>query len=244
MSNSKSKNQLLPSLATPSKLEYAEMDRALTKERVWYVDTPRMQTNEQIKRAIRTGKLVKMNESNDLKPIARFNASVEGFTPYLTPRALRAARAFGSLWRVVLEKQFKIEDRALRLAVTSMTRSQEYQDTLVAQGRFASPDSTHCTGNAFDIDVSGYYSYVSKDQVISHVDPRRRAASQHIGKIISKKINNDSYRVSYADAYDERITEAALWTAELLYDEEVINRIHEFKDTPNACLHIAVNPDF
>ena len=244
MSNTEAKKPLLPSLATPSKQEYAEMDRALYKERQWYMDTTRFQKDEHIQREIRQGNLVKMNETNELKPIARFNASMEGFTPYLTPRALRAAWAFGSLWRVVLEKQFSIEDRSLRLAVTSMTRSQEYQDTLVESGRFASPDSTHCTGNAFDIDVSGYYSYVSKENIVSHVDPRRRKASQHIGNLIAQQIGGSPSTTSQADFYDERVTEAALWTAEVLYEEEVINRIHEFKDTPNACLHIAVNPDY
>ena len=244
MSKHTSKSPLLPSLATPSKREYAEMDRALYRERQWYQDAPRFETKKQIKTAIKKRNLVFLNETKDLKPIARFNASMDGYTPYLTPHALRAAKAFGGLWRIILEREYKIVDQDLRLAVTSMVRTQKYQDTLVASGRFASPDSTHCTGNAFDIDVSGYYSIASKDQAISHVDPRRRAASKKIGHLIAEQMGQSFDAKTQSKEYDPRITQAALLAAEVMYEEDSINMIHEFKSTPNACLHIAVNPTY
>ena len=244
MGKSTSNKQLVPSLATPSKTEYAEMDIALHREREWYKDSPRYLVKKDIKRAISNNELVQLSESEDLKPIARFNTSIEGFTPYLTPNALRAAKAFGSLWRFMMKEQFGINDPVLKLAVTSMVRTQKYQDKLVASGRFASPDSIHCTGNAFDIDVSGYYSLVDNDTAISHVDPRRKAAGQRIGGLIAQSLGETFNTESHSGAYDKRVTESALWTADVLFEEYEINRVHEFKDSPNACLHIAVNPDY
>jgi hypothetical protein len=244
MGKSTPNKQLLPSLATPSKTEYAEMDIALQREREWYKDSPRYLVKKDIKRAISNHELVQLSESEDLKPIARFNTSIEGFTPYLTPNALRVAKAFGCLWRVIMEEQYGIADPALKLAVTSMVRTQKYQDKLVGSGRFASADSIHCTGNAFDIDVSGYYSLVDNDTAISHVDPRRKAAGQRIGSFIAQSLGETFNAESHDGSYDKRVTESALWTAEVLFKEYEINRVHEFKDSPNACLHIAVNPDF
>ncbi len=244
MGKSTSNKQLLPSLASPSKTEYDSMDLALQREREWYKDSPRYLVKKDIKRAIRNNELVHLRESEDLKPIARFNTSMDGFTPYLTPEALRAAKAFGYLWRVIMEEQYGIVDPALKLAVTSMVRTQKYQDKLVASGRFASPDSTHCTGNAFDIDVSGYYSLVDNDTAISHVDPRRKAAGQRIGSLIAQSLGETFNAESHGGSYDKRVTESAIWTAEVLFEEYEINRVHEFKDSPNACLHIAVNPDY
>lgn len=244
MSKKTSKSSLSPSLATPSKQELALMDRALYRERQWYEDTPRFLTNKNIQSAIKKRELRLIDETKDLRPIARFNASVEGFTPYLTSNAKRASKAFGSLWRVMLEKEYGIVNPSLRLAVTSMVRTQKYQDTLVKNGRFASPDSTHCTGNAFDIDLSGYYVHESDVQVVSHVDPRRRKASQKIGTLIARQLGETYNSKSITDHYDERITHAALLAAEVMYEEKSINMIHEFKDTPHACLHVAVNPNY
>ena len=76
MGKSKSNKQLLPSLANPSKTEYAEMDIALQREREWYKDSPRYLVKKDIKRAIRNNELVQLSESEDLKPIARFNTSI------------------------------------------------------------------------------------------------------------------------------------------------------------------------
>ena len=244
MGKSTSNKQLLPSLASPSKTEYDAMDLALHREREWYKDSPRYLVKKDIKRAIRNNELAHLSESEDLKPIARFNTSMDGFIPYLSPNALRVAKAFGCLWRVIMEEQYGIADPALKLAVTSMVRTQKYQDKLVAGGRFASPDSTHCTGNAFDIDVSGYYSLIDNDTAISHVDPRRKAAGQRIGSLIAQSLGETFNAESHSGLYDKRVTESALWTAEVLYEEYDINRVHEFKDSPNACLHIAVNPDY
>jgi uncharacterized protein YcbK (DUF882 family) len=244
MSKQTSKSPLLPSLASPTEFELAVMDRALYRERQWYQDAARFQTKKDIKSAIKKRELILVEASKDLKPIARFNASLDGYTPYLTRNAYRASKAFGSLWRMVLAREYNIKDPSLRLAITSMVRTQKYQNILVENGRFAAADSTHCTGNAFDVDISGYYSIQSKNQAISHVDPRRRAASAKIGQLIAQKVGEPLLHQAQSDHYDHRITEAALLAAEVLHEEEAINLIHEFKDTPNACLHIAVSPDF
>jgi hypothetical protein len=244
MSKHTSKTHLLPSLATPSRREYAEMDHALYRERQWYQDAQRIENDQHMKGAIKRGELVRVGDMKDIKPIARFQSSIEGFSPYLTAHALRAVKAFGGLWRIMLERESRIVDPSLRLALTSMVRTQEYQNTLVTSGRFASPDSTHCTGNAFDIDVSGYYSIEPNNHVISHVDPRRRKASKKIGSLIAEKMGHTFIDNIQCESYDPRITQAALRAAEIMYEEDSINMIHEFKDSPNACLHIAVNPDY
>lgn len=244
MSKATSKSSLLPSLASPSEFEIATMDRALYREREWYRDMPRFEKKKDIETALKKRTLVRVGETKHLRPIARFNTSMDGFIPYLTPKAMRASRAFGDLWRIVLEQKYEINDPSLRLAITSMVRTQKYQNLLVESGRFASPDSTHCTGNAFDIDLSGYYSHTKDEKVLSHVDPRRQEASRKIGSLIAQKIGEPYANTSHADMYDPRITQAALLAAEVMYEEESINMIHEFKGTPNACLHIAVNPDY
>lgn len=220
--------------ATPEDRE--KLDGQLKRERDWYGDEPRYGTNEEIENAWLHGDLVKVGATDDLQPIGRFYRESDLYLPYLTPGAHRMVTDFGAMWRVVLWND-GLQEPPNRLSVTSMTRSQLYQNGLIARGALASPDSTHCTGNAVDIDVAGYYRIDPNGRPLPHGHPDRQVKHRQI----SEKIGRASAELGH---YDARITEAAIHVADLMHHAGIINRILEFPNTPNACLHLAASPDY
>ncbi len=220
--------------ATPEVL--TQLDHQLQRERAWYMGAHRYNTNQEIDQAYLHGDLVKVHATDDLQPTGRFTNDADLYLPYLAPNAHRMLTDFGNLWRVTLWNS-GIQDPSYRLAVTSMVRSQLYQDGLVRSTTLASPDSTHCTGNAVDIDAAGFYRRDYAGQVIAHGHSGRRENHRKI----SQKINRTPVELGH---YDARITDAAIYIADLLHTAGLINRIHEFPDTPNACLHLAAVPDY
>ncbi|HVS58468.1 MAG TPA: hypothetical protein VHD60_01885, partial [Candidatus Saccharimonadales bacterium] len=93
-------------------------------------------------------------------------------------------------------------------------------------GRLAWPDSTHCTGNTFDVDATNYFKLVEPHRLRPVIDPRR-----------------DVEVWDSLDGHDARVVEAAVCTARLLQNEGLINCVPEFVNSPNQCLHISVHPD-
>jgi hypothetical protein len=216
--------------------ELEGLDQQLVRERAWYADARRYRTNRGIHRAVRRGALVEVRDSDDLQLIDRFKREPQTYVPYLTPNALRMAHDFGNLWRMTLW-QSGIQDGLDRLAVTSMVRSKKYQRHIVSSGSLAVPDSTHCTGNAVDFDMAGYYRMNQDGRIVAHGHPARQARHRRVSLLINRPVAELGY-------YDPRVTDAALRVATLMHDAGVINRIHEFPSTPNACLHLAAAPDY
>lgn len=235
--------QLIPSVINPTNEQLAGMDSLLERERAWYADEPRFHSREDIFRAIGRGTLTQLHQSQHLRPIARFAKRPEGFDPYLTSRAWRFVHDFAESWRTKLQESFDNHSLDLRLAVTSMVRHQTYQNQLVQAKRYASIDSTHCTGNAVDIDVSGYYHILPDATALSYVDPRRHKARMKIADILSERLGNEQKSV-FTEEYCPSVTVSAIQTAREFHDDGAINLIEEFAGTENACLHIAVNPDY
>lgn len=237
----------LPSLARADPGEQAALDAKLQRERVWYEDAPRFRTPRDIGQAIDRGDLVYVEDNANTQLIARFRKAqpIEGYIAFATPAVARLVADYGELYRKVLEQEFNIVDPAIRLALTSITRTQQYQDQLTAiPGRLASSDSRHCAGVAFDLDVSAYYR-VGEDGVRrSHSHPGRKAGQIAINQQLQQQLGSLAQPTLYADNYDPAVTEAAVVAAEQLHAAGAVNLIKEFSGTPNACLHIAGNPDY
>ena len=151
-------------------------------------------------------------------------------------------RSIGSLWRTELVGK-GIANPRLRLAVTSLTRSQEYQAAIVSDERkFASPDSMHCVGAAFDIDASGYY-VASEGKLLSVTHPDRDASVvARIGRALGS-LSDEPYVLPRAPIeFDERVTDALVTVANRLHESGIISRILEFAGTDNQCVHVTPRP--
>lgn len=233
------------SLTDPTELERIHLEEGLARERMWYGDAPRFQTDEDIKAAIHNGALVPVLDTDDFRKTARFSREVEGFISYVTPGALRMIQEFSQRWRVLLWEEYHVQHLLDVLAATSMARAQVYQDKLVQSGmKLAVPDSTHCTGNAVDFDASGYYRLDAEGNFWSHAHPGRRAGSLAVKAQLEARHGEMPDAPRIAPWYDGQITEAAIRVAEAMHNEGSINLVREYVGTPNETLHMAVNPDY
>lgn len=238
--------EVAPSLAVASPQELASLDESLIREREWYSDAPRFLIDDDIQDAVADGALVEFHDSPHARRIGRFSAEMPGFAPYLSPRAWDALQDFSELWREVLHIEMGVVAPLDRLAVTSMVRTQEYQDQLVADSsRLASPDSTHCVGEAFDIDTSGYYIVSNNGRLYSSTDPRRREAQMRVTAQLRSRLGAPAQETAISThPFDKRIGAAAILAARQMHAAGSINLVEEFSGTENACLHIAVNPSY
>lgn len=243
-----SENSTIRSLAKASHQERHEIFQLTARERRWYAGHPRFATNEDILKAAFKGKLRHVNPDDNLLPIGRLRNPelFPVYPPYLLPESLLALKAIGRLWRSELLEQDMVAPK-VRLAVTSLTRSEVTQKNLVEDPtKLASPGSTHCAGAAFDIDAAGYY-HIIPDGAASVVDPRRdRQAVQEIGQTLMEKVTQAYIPPETSLDYDPRITDMLVAVTDSLHEAGVINRIVEYQDnaTGNRCVHIAPSPDF
>lgn len=236
--------EILPSLATPTERERASLTGKLQRERGWYHDAPRFMNLGEIAAARAVGDLVELDNDERIQRIRRFESGVEGFIPLLTERAYRAAQDLAELWQQHLPDMTESQRTVLRMAVTSMVRPQDYQDLIAENSqKLAAPDSTHCTGNAFDVDVSAYYHVDQRGGVSSVSDHRRHEGQRRIGRQLDQEIGGLS-ATPLMDGYSSSVTMAILQAARDMHEDGAINLVEEFSDTENACLHIAVNPDY
>jgi hypothetical protein len=98
--------------------------------------------------------------------------------PFLLPTARVALAVVGRLWREEL-LDLGIVSPELRLSVTSLTRTEDMQQALVASGAVAAPGSTHCVGATFDVDASGYYRVDLETGIVPVVSPLRNRVAMH-----------------------------------------------------------------
>lgn len=228
--------------ATPS--EFERLEQGMARERAWYEGTPSFGNIRDIGNAFHLGELVRVHSTEDIRLIARLEQKVEGFWPYLTPRAAGMLGELGNRWRVMLWQDYGVQTENDMLAATSMVRTARYQKKLIEAGKLASPDSNHCRGESVDLDNTGYYSRdPSTGLVYSVSHPGRENGKQKIREEL-QAMNPMNHEPVYGGIYDPRITEAAQRVAELMYDEGKINLVKEFEDTPNACMHMTVSPDY
>ncbi|HVS58834.1 MAG TPA: hypothetical protein VHD60_03825, partial [Candidatus Saccharimonadales bacterium] len=126
----------LPTFAIPSQAERAALSAQLALELAWHADAPRFQTDDEIRTAAAAGRLIEFTSTDNLARIRGYDKHKDepGRTPYLTHGAHAVAGLFGEIWRRTLQGEFGIDDPTLRLSITSMVRSQTYQDRLVQDG--------------------------------------------------------------------------------------------------------------
>lgn len=235
----------VPSLAKASPEELALLEQTTERERAWYADAKRYETNDDVMNAVIDGELVLVEGDANFAPIGRLrNPELHWqFSPYLRGASLACLQEIGRAWRTELQTQ-GLDDPQLRLAVTSMVRSEAKQAVIVSDPtKFASPDSMHCVGAAFDIDASAYYYQADDGRLLSVAHPgRNKTAVQKIGQVIGS-LSETTYTLPEAGRpYDPRITDALLAVANRLHDAGAVSRILEFVGTENQCVHITPHP--
>lgn len=240
----KHENLVVPSLAAASAAEQAGLLAQLERERRWYYRHRRFKTNADILQAAQAGDLRFVSPDANTMPVGRFHdpALFERFPPYLLPDSLLAVRAMGRLWRQRLEAQ-GIRQRGLRLAITSMARSEAAQALLAEDPTklaVAAELSTHPTAGPYDTDASGYYLQLP-DRLISIVHPDR-PDPEVINRTLSGASSRPYVRDIRKDLFDPRVVDTFVGLADEMHRAGDINRVLEFKGTSNQCVHIAPNP--
>lgn len=235
----------VPSIAEALPGERAELWDRTARERAWYSGWPRFATNADILVAAHEEKLTFVHPDANAMPIGRLRNPelFEEFPPYLLKGSALALRALGGLWRRELE-DMGVTGNHQRLAVTSLSRSTEMQNRLVADpAKLASPDSTHCAAASFDIDASGYYQFDSDGLLLSIISPDRdMQAVQEINDDLTRRVSFPTMTHQTSRGFDARVIDALLNITDILHRQGVINRIVEYEGTGNQCLHIAPNP--
>lgn len=224
-----------------------DLDRELLRERLWYADNERFADSKGVSNAVKAGRLVRVDPDENIQLIRRFrNPDLhETYPPYLTPNALGAFYSTGRIWRIGANV-LGIDPR-IRLSATSFVRSQQYQDRLVLAGKFAVKDSTHVSGNAFDIDLGGYSYHdpdLEREIVVSLREP---AAQQTIASAfehdLGVKPSDEPLRLG-PEHFDARVPEALVYVLERIYETGRLNFLIEMAGTPNCVVHIAPSPKF
>ncbi|NOY35435.1 MAG: hypothetical protein GXP44_00715 [bacterium] len=206
---------LLSKGVAAEKEELEEVRKLSEMERAWWRDFPPYETNEEILDDFEKGILAKIGDDGNLKLIMRFsNPELEKWQPYLNKEAARLLREVGERWREKMKAAGLPDD--IRLAVTSLVRTKEYQKEIISAGKLAMPDSPHTKGQSFDIDGCGYYI---EDSV---VNPRQC----------------ENYREIYKPLVHQILKEVL----EEMKNEGRLSYIQEYKNTGNQCFHTTRNP--
>lgn len=234
----------IPSLALPLEEDIEMLDNKLALERAWFNDALRYRSIGDIALAIEKGMLVELNNTHLTQRIKRFESNIEGYIPYLTPQAVQAVLDLADLWVELLPDNQNNKKEHIKMSITSMVRTQEYQDKIASNPKkLAVFDSTHCTGNAFDVDVSAYYRVAEDGSHYSISDPRRHDGQRAISQVIANRYNGGDLAV-LGEGYSNIVTDSLIKAAREMSQVGAINLVEEFTGTENACLHIAVNPDY
>ena len=138
-----SRKVLLKSRIAVSKAMIDDMKDETKIERDWYTAAPRFYKDEDIIKALNSGELVKIEPNSNILPTMRYrNAELHTvYPPYLTPESAELLWDIGNMWRARCD-ELGI-DKNIRLALTSMSRTVEYQEKIIASGKLAQPDSPH-----------------------------------------------------------------------------------------------------
>jgi hypothetical protein len=222
-----------------SEVDLSKVHADTRRELAWHNHTLRYASSRAIASAFGSGKLEQVMADENFSPIARYlNPDLRHiYPPYLRPYAHTALKKLTTAWRSEAT-QLGVDAR-VKLAVTSMVRSLAYQDRLIEAGKLAISDSVHTAGAAFDIDCSGYY--VVEDEQVVRVSERPASYIRAIGKQLARQ-GTRFVPPAVSEDFDGRVSLALERAATDLHDAGIINAVREFSGTPNACLHVAVNP--
>jgi hypothetical protein len=220
-------------------------DVGLATERAWYKDAERFQTYSDVLAAVACAKLVPIEADGNIQLSGRLhskNPDVEkDFPAYLTPHAAQNMTELGHRWREVADGMGVPE--TVRLAATSLVRTQVRQDLIVASGKFAVPDSTHVAGGAYDFDLAGYYQRLSDGREAA-VSLRPVAPQLTIAEAFGSEYgitDNPPVRLG-PEHYDHRVTAALLIARKQMLQEGSLAGLVEMPTTLNTSLHVAAAP--
>ena len=231
-----SRKVLLKSRIAVSKAMIEDMTDETRVEREWHKNSQRFFTDEDIVKALASSVLVKIEPSENILPTMRYrNPDLHTvYPPYLTPVAAELLSNIGEMWRARCD-ELGI-DKNIRLALTSMSRTVEYQEKIIASGKLAQPDSPHTNGEAFDIDGSGYYLGDVAVNNRAHEKSNFRAA---FAGIADPGQDSPDFR---PDLYDPTVISVLIEVLNKLQKEDRIHYLEEFPGTNNECYHICRNP--
>ncbi len=197
--------------------EKEEVEKQTEIERSWWTEIKPYESLEEIASDFTLGKLVRVESNSNFKLIMRFaNPDLEDWQPYLTKEANSLLGEVTERWRLKMNQANLATD--IRLAITSLTRTMEYQNKLREAGKLAMLDSAHTKGQAFDVDGCGYY------EASENINPRQ----------------NKNYRVLYNPLIHQLLQE----TLEEIKLEGKLNYVLEYKGSSNQVFHIARSPRY
>ncbi|HSX48565.1 MAG TPA: DUF5715 family protein [Candidatus Nanoarchaeia archaeon] len=207
-------------------------------ERDWYKDEPPFQSLVQVLTAYGTGRLVKVEPNLDYQPIMRLRNPklAESYPGYLTAEAKKLLEEVGHLWRLKMDEAG--QDKAIRLAITSLVRTQAYQNTIVKAGKLADPNSVHTRGEVFDIDASGYYL---GDRPVNNRQNLREGFKEAF-----RELNAEVDSPDYADfsLYKPDVHLLLKQVLNSMQKQGKLHFVHEFPGTGNDVFHICRNPEY
>lgn len=207
-------------------------------ERAWYHKTPQFQSAEQILAAFTTKRLAQVVPTSNFLPIMRLRNPqlISTYPSYLTTDAHGLLLKIGENWRLKMVEE-KL-DGQIRFAVTSLVRTQAYQNTLVAAGKLADPNSAHTRGEAFDLDASGFYIGETPINPRTAMQEDFRNAFRALGAEVSDQAFGDF------GLYNTRVHELLKEVLQTMMTDGALHFVHEFPGTGNDVLHVCRNPGF
>lgn len=228
-----------------SDADFAEIESHYAKERHWYAEAERYQNYSHIQSAVKSGHLLKVRPHRGAyhMPERFVNPNTHHlFSPYLAPHAHKALGELALLFRRAADDAGISDD--VRISVTSMVRSQEYQNEIIKNGQLALPDSTHTTGGAFDVQSKGYF--LVRNGVIYAVNKLDQAKTESITGAFKKAYGEtqSAHVRAPIEWFDDTICQAIEVAVDKMALWGLVNKVNEFVGTSNQCFHIGVNPDF
>lgn len=231
--------------------EFEAAQQILNIEMDWHKNSHRYSSESEILKDYKRGVLKKVETTRYYRPIFRLiNPDLHStYPPFLHKKALKALKSICKDWKREIKK-IDPSYKDIYVPVTSLVRSIRYQNELIALGKFASKNSTHCTGFTFDLDASSYY-LKEGGEFKSVTDPRRKAPTT--SKVVEKISNNirniakDSQgkyhtKISTSNEYDKRVTDALVSAAKKKSLSGQINFLVEFEGTENRVVHVCAKP--
>lgn len=236
-----------PRLTVADDTALAIVTAQTAREKEWYAAHPRFNTIADITGAVAAGQLVRIAGNSDVMPIYRLRAPGMETTkpPFLLPASAAALHTISRLWRDEVEV-LGLDAPDIRIATTSLARTEEMQQALVESGALATPGSTHCVGAAFDLDASAYFRVDLEQGPVSVASPLRdRTGMQGIATFLQRTYQNNAQEMRLADsnAFDERVVTALMVVVQELHGQDYLNVAVEFPGTGNQCLHVCPNPE-
>lgn len=134
----------------------AEMERILEEQKVeqtWWDDKPNMETEEDIEKAVKNGYAVRVTD--DISKGYKISAKTREEFRVLERNTATLLNEVGERWLAKLKAK-NLDDGKTFLVISSLARTTEFQQKLIAEGYPAAEKSTHTRLGAFDIAIAWF----------------------------------------------------------------------------------------